>query len=71
MTTLNMVSCVHRLLKIQAGLSGHSNKSFECVSIADNRFSDRVVVRKKIKEKEKMFTNDAKEPTHKLGNNIT
>ena len=56
-----MVSCVHRKFQTRAGLSGDINKSFEYVTIADSKFSNRVL----------HGMNDAREHIHKLGNNMT
>ena len=39
-----MVSCVHRKCKTLAWVSGDINQSFECVTIADSKFFDVVVV---------------------------
>ena len=39
-----MVSCVHRKCQIRAGVSGDVNKTFECVTITDSKFSNRVLV---------------------------
>ena len=39
---IDMVSCVHRKFRTQAG---DINKSFECVTITDGKFSNRVLVR--------------------------
>ena len=41
---IDMVSCVHRKCQTRAGVSGDINKSFECVTITDSKFSNRVLV---------------------------
>ena len=42
---IDMVSCVHRKkFQTLAGASGDINKSFECVTITDSKFSNRVLV---------------------------
>ena len=40
---IEMVSCVHRKCQTRADVSGHINKSFECVTITDSEFSIRVL----------------------------
>ena len=39
-----MISCVHRKSQCRAGVSGDINKSFECVTITDSKFYNRVLV---------------------------
>ena len=41
---INMVSCVHRKCQTRAGVSRDINKSFECVTITDSKFSNSVSV---------------------------
>ena len=41
---IDMVSCVHRKCQTRAGVSGDVNKSFECITITDSQFSNRVLV---------------------------
>ena len=41
---LDMVSCVHCKCQTRAGVSGDINKSFECVTITDSKFSYIVLV---------------------------
>ena len=38
-----MVCCVHRKRQTRAGVSGDFNKQFECVTITDSKFSNRVL----------------------------
>ena len=42
---IDMVSCVHRKCQTLAGVSGDVKKTLECVTIADSKFSNRVLVR--------------------------
>ena len=42
---IDMVSSVHRKCQTRAGVSGDINESFECVTITDSKFSNRVLVR--------------------------
>ena len=41
---IDMASCVHRKCPTRAGVSGDVNKTFECVTITDGKFSHRVLV---------------------------
>ena len=41
---LVMVSCDYRKCQARAGISGDIYKSFECVTITDSTFSQRVLV---------------------------
>ena len=41
---IDMVSCVHRKCQTRAGVSGDVNKTLECVTITDSKFSNRVLV---------------------------
>ena len=36
---IDIVSCVHHNCQTRAGVSRHNNKSSECVTIADSKFS--------------------------------
>ena len=56
---IDMVSCVHRKCQTRAGVSGDINKTVECVTITDNKFSNSSGL------------NDAREHIHKLDNNRT
>ena len=40
---LDMVSCIHRKCQTRAGVSGDVNKTLECVTITDIKFSNRVL----------------------------
>ena len=40
---IDMISCVHRKCQTRAGLSGDDNKTHECVTISDSKFSNRVL----------------------------
>ena len=40
---IDMVSCVHRKCQTRAGVSGDVNKTLECVTITDSKFSNRVL----------------------------
>ena len=40
---VGMVSCVHRKCQTRAGVSGDVNKTLECVTITDSKFSNRVL----------------------------
>ena len=40
---IDMVSCVHRNCQTRAGVSRYVNKTLECVTIADSKFSNRVL----------------------------
>ena len=42
---IDMVSCVHCKCQTRAGVSGDVNKTFECVTKTDNKFSNRFLVR--------------------------
>ena len=42
---IDMVSCVHRKCQTRAGVPRDINMSFECVTITDSEFSNRVMVR--------------------------
>ena len=57
-----MVSCVHRKYQTRAGVSGDINKTLECVTITDSKFSIIGIG---------MNDNDAKEHIDKCGNNMT
>ena len=47
---IDMDSCVHRKCNTRAGVLGNIyNKSFECVTITDSKFSNRVLVRVMLK----------------------
>ena len=41
---IDIVSCVHRKCQTRAGVSGDVNKTRECVTITDSKFSNRVLV---------------------------
>ena len=41
---IDMVSCVHLKCQTRAGVLGDTNKSFECDTITDSKFSNRVLV---------------------------
>ena len=41
---IEMVSCVHRERQTRAGVSGDVNKTLECVTKTDCKFSNRVLV---------------------------
>ena len=56
---IGMVSCVYRKYQTRAGVSGNVNKTLECVTITDSKFSNCSGM------------NDDKEHIHKLGNNMT
>ena len=56
---IDRVSCVHRKCQTRAGVSGDINKTLECLTITDSKFSNSSGM------------NDAKEHIHKWGNNIT
>ena len=57
---IDMASCVHRKCQTRAGVSGDVNKTLDCVTITDSKFSIK-----------SSGMNDAKEHIHKWGNNIT
>ena len=40
---IDMVSYVHRKCQTRAGVSGDVNKTRECVTITDSKFSNRVL----------------------------
>ena len=40
---IDMVSCVHRKCQTRAGVSGDVDKMLECVTIANSKFSNRVL----------------------------
>ena len=40
---IGMVSCVHRKFQTRAGVSEDFNKTLECVTITDSKFSNRVL----------------------------
>ena len=40
---IDKVSCVHRLRQTRAGVSGDVNKTLECVTITERKFSNRVL----------------------------
>ena len=41
---IDIVSCVHRKCQTRAGVSGDvNNKTLECVTITDSKFSNRVL----------------------------
>ena len=40
---IDMVSCVHRKCQTRDGVSGDVNKTFECVTINDSKFSTRAL----------------------------
>ena len=40
---IDMVSCVHRKYQTRAGVSGDVNKTLECVTKTDSKFSNRVL----------------------------
>ena len=40
---IDMVICVHRKCQTRAGASGDANKTLECVTITDSKFSNRVL----------------------------
>ena len=40
---IDMVSCFHRKCQIRAGVSGDINKTLECVTIVDSKFSNRAL----------------------------
>ena len=42
---IDMVSCVHSKCQTRTGVSGDVNKTLECVTITDSKFSNRVLVR--------------------------
>ena len=41
---VDMASCVHRKCQTRAGVSGDVNKTFECVTITDRKFSNKVLI---------------------------
>ena len=41
---IDMVSCVYRKCQNRAGVSGDVNKTLECVTKTDRKFSNRVLV---------------------------
>ena len=41
---IDMVSCIHRKCQTRAGVSGDVNKTLECVTKTDSKFSNRVLV---------------------------
>ena len=41
---IDMVSYVHRKCQTRAGVSGDVNKTLQCVTITDSKFSNRVLV---------------------------
>ena len=40
---IDMVSCVHRKCQTRAGVSGAVNKTLECVTVTDSKYSNRVL----------------------------
>ena len=58
---IDMVSCVQRKCQTLAGVSGDVNKTLECVTMTDSRFSNGVLE----------LTTPIKEQIHKWGNNMT
>ena len=40
---IDMVSCVHRKCQTRASVPGDINKTLECVTITDSKFSNRVL----------------------------
>ena len=55
-----MVSCFYRNCPTRTGVSGDVNKTIECVTITDSKFSDK-----------SSGMNDAKVHIHKWGNDTT
>ena len=41
---IDMVSCAHHKCQTRAGVSGDVNMTLECVTIADSKLSNRVLV---------------------------
>ena len=41
---IDMISCVHRKCQTQAGVSGDVNKTLECITLTDSKFSNGVLV---------------------------